>query len=123
MPLAWVLGTLGFGFRLLAMLGLAVIATWASEQYHRISGQRDPCEVVIDEVAGYVVTMGLAPWSWVNAGIGFLAFRLFDIVKPFPANRAEGLPGGLGIVADDLVAGVYAAGLLRLILLFLPGEL
>ena len=63
-----------------------------------------------------LVTLAAVPVGFGGAVAGFLAFRLFDIVKPFPARRAERLPGGWGVMADDLVAGVYAQGLLRLLL-------
>ena len=72
--------------------------------------------VVIDEVAGMLVTLLAVPVGLAGAVVGFLAFRLFDIVKPFPARQAERLPGGWGVMTDDLVAGVYAQGLLRLLL-------
>ena len=69
----------------------------------------DPSYVVIDEVAGQMVTFLLrpdAPWRWLLAG--FVLFRIFDVLKPFPAGRAEGLPGGWGVMTDDVVAGVYS---------------
>ena len=72
--------------------------------------------MVIDEVAGMLVTLLAVPVGFAGALIGFFAFRLFDIVKPFPAREAERLPGGWGVMADDLVAGVYAQVLLRLVL-------
>ena len=63
-----------------------------------------------------LVTLLAVPVGFVGALIGFFAFRLFDIVKPFPARQAERLPGGWGVMADDLVAGIYAQVLLRLVL-------
>ena len=79
----------------------------------------DPHEVVIDEVAGQFLTLTAVPnTSWVWLGFAFLLFRAFDIVKPFPARRAERLSGGWGIVTDDLVAGVYAA-----VVVFAAGKL
>jgi len=74
--------------------------------------------VVIDEVAGFLVTMLLLPISFVNMGLGFILFRFFDIVKPWPVRQAERLKGGFGIVVDDLLAGVYAHLCLRGILVF-----
>ena len=72
--------------------------------------------VVIDEVAGMLLTLLAVPVGFTGAVVGFLAFRLFDISKPVPARQAERLPGGWGIMTDDLVAGLYAQGLLRFLL-------
>jgi phosphatidylglycerophosphatase A len=74
--------------------------------------------VVIDEVAGLLVTMFLVPLSWLALGLGFTLFRFFDILKPYPVRQAERLRGGLGIVMDDLLAGLYAHICLRIILFF-----
>lgn len=76
----------------------------------------DPSEVVIDEVVGMMVTLAYLPWSFISIGLGFLLFRVFDIIKPPPARQLERLPGGWGIVMDDVVAGIYANLALRLIL-------
>jgi phosphatidylglycerophosphatase A len=81
----------------------------------------DPGPVVIDEVAGMLITLFLVPVGWTGALAGFVLFRFFDIVKPYPAARLERLPGGLGMVADDAMAGVYANIALRLLWRFLPG--
>lgn len=70
--------------------------------------KKDPSPVVIDEIAGMLLTMLMVPFSWGALLVGFLLFRLSDIVKPFPARRLERLPGGWGIVVDDLVAAAYA---------------
>ena len=93
-------------------------AIWASHAVQRLLKKTDPSEVVIDEVAGFLLTMLWIPLSWGTLLAGFLLFRLFDIWKPWPAGPAERLHGGLGIVLDDLVAGLYANLGLRLILLF-----
>jgi len=98
---------------LLAVTAVGRAAAHAAEVRYR---RRDPGLVVIDEVAGMLVTFLAVPVGFSGAVVGFLAFRLFDIVKPFPARQAERLPGGWGVMTDDLVAGVYAQGLLRLFL-------
>ncbi len=72
--------------------------------------------MVIDEVAGMLVTLLAVPVGFTGAVVGFFVFRLCDIVKPFPARQAERLTGGWGVMADDLVAGIYAQGVLRLVL-------
>lgn len=88
----------------------------------------DPREVVADEFAGQAVTFLAAPFLfiptiWVTAVLGFLLFRIFDIVKPWPGRRLEKLPGGWGILADDLLAGVYAGiALLIFLKLWISGS-
>jgi len=91
-----------------------VAGTWSAGVAERHFGRHDPGQVVIDEVAGMLITMFLNPAGWVSALLGFLLFRAADIVKPFPARRLEGLPGGFGIMADDVMAGIYANLALRL---------
>ena len=82
---------------------------WAAGAYARHRGRKDPGDVVVDEVLGQWVTIAFATQlNWAGIGIAFLLFRLFDIVKPPPVRQAESLPGGLGIVADDLAAGILA---------------
>jgi len=95
---------------LLASLGGIAAAGMAERHF----GVHDPSEVVIDEVAGFLLTMLLIPPSVVTVAAGFLLFRIFDIVKPWPAGPAERLGGGTGIMADDLVCGLYANALLHL---------
>ncbi len=98
---------------LVVVTALGVVAATAAETRYR---RQDPGVIVIDEVAGLLVTLLAVPVGLGGAVLGFLAFRLFDIVKPFPVRQAERLPGGWGVMADDLVAGFYAQGLLRLVL-------
>ncbi len=76
----------------------------------------DPGPVVIDEVLGMLVTLFLNPVGWSGAILGFLLFRASDIIKPYPANRLEQLHGGVGVMADDLMAAIYANLALRAIL-------
>jgi phosphatidylglycerophosphatase A len=99
-----------------AIAAVSAIGAWSSTVAERHSGKVDPGYVVIDEVAGMLVTLFLIPVGWAGALGAFLLFRLFDIVKPYPANRLERLHGGLGIMADDIMAGVYANLALRLCL-------
>jgi phosphatidylglycerophosphatase A len=76
---------------------------------------------VIDEVAGMLITLAFIPVGVSAAIAGFLLFRLFDIIKPFPAGRLEALHGGLGIMSDDAMAGIYANISLRLLMMIAPG--
>ncbi|MDP6581478.1 MAG: phosphatidylglycerophosphatase A [Vicinamibacterales bacterium] len=98
---------------LMVVIVAGVAAASAAESMYQ---RRDPGLVVIDEVAGMLVTLLAVPVGFSGALVGFCAFRLFDIAKPFPARQAERLPGGWGVMVDDLVAGVYAQGVLRLFL-------
>ena len=97
-----------------------VAGIWAAGIAESVLGQEDPGPVVIDEVLGMLVTLALLPVSWVGALTGFVLFRLFDIVKPYPANRLERLHGGTGIMLDDAMAGVYAYAVLRVLILVWP---
>ena len=110
--IAALLGHYGFGRVELTVLTVAAfpIAVWASSRAALILGRKDPGQVVIDEVLGQWVTLLGAPvWNAKTLLAGFLLFRLFDIWKPQPVRLAESLPTGTGIVADDIVAGGYAA--------------
>jgi phosphatidylglycerophosphatase A len=97
-----------------ALLAVIVVAgTWASAVAARHAGQDDPGFVVIDEVAGQLLTLFVIRAGWIGALAGFVIFRALDIVKPWPARRFEALPGGYGIMADDLMAGVYGWLIMR----------
>jgi phosphatidylglycerophosphatase A len=101
--------------QLVAILIAAIVGSWSGTVAEEHFQKRDPGQVVIDEVAGMMVTLLLNPlggWGWML--VAFLLFRAADIVKPFPVNRLERLPGGVGIMADDLMAGLYANLALRL---------
>jgi phosphatidylglycerophosphatase A len=80
----------------------------AASVVERESGRHDPGFVVIDEVAGQWIALLFSPANWPHALFALVLFRLFDIVKPFPVRRLERLPGGWGIVFDDVAAGLYA---------------
>ena len=92
---------------------LVLISIVAAHHAARRLGKKDPGVVVVDEVVGQWVSLLLLPFTFGTAMAGFFLFRLLDVVKPWPARDLERLPGGLGIVADDLMAGVYANLLLR----------
>ena len=96
-----------------AVIGVAIaaIGVWAADRAAKFAQKKDPGFVVIDEVSGQHLTyaLALAPLNWKYLLLGFILFRAFDIWKPFPARQAESLPGGLGIMADDWAAGLYAA--------------
>ena len=99
------LGAIYGAFSLAIFISVAVLTSGLSR---KLIGREDPPEIVIDEAAGFAVTLFLLPLSWFSLSLGFLLFRLFDIFKPFPIRRLEKIKGGIGIVLDDLLAGVYA---------------
>jgi phosphatidylglycerophosphatase A len=98
------------------VLAVVVLAVWAAGSAQRSFGTHDDGRVVVDEVAGMLVTGLFLPATWAAAGLGFLAFRLFDVWKPPPIGWLDRhVAGGLGVVADDLLAGVYAGVLVRVL--------
>ncbi|HEY8535273.1 MAG TPA: phosphatidylglycerophosphatase A [Vicinamibacterales bacterium] len=92
---------------------LFALGAWSGTIAERHFGSTDPGPGVIDEVVGMLVTLAFLPAGWVLAVAGFFVFRVLDVVKPWPADRFEALPGGLGMMADDLMAAVYGNLLLR----------
>jgi len=118
-PLILVLDDLGMLYSAIAMAIVTGVAIWTSGRCEELLGQKDPQVVVIDEVAGFLFTMILLPTSWRSLGLGFILFRSFDILKPYPIRKVERLKGGVGIVMDDLFAGLYAYAGARAILPFL----
>ena len=88
---------------------LIAVAVWAAGRTDEALGAHDHSRIVIDEVAGLVVAGAFVPGTWPAAALAFFLFRFFDVVKPFPAGLIDArVQGGLGVVGDDLVAGVYA---------------
>ena len=85
------------------------------DEGERFFGTKDPNQVVIDEILGYWVAVMFHPFSWEVALAAFFLFRMADIIKPFPAKRLENLKGGMGIMVDDLIAGLYTNGVLMLL--------
>ena len=108
LPFAWIIATFAGRFALtfgaIVVLG---VGAWACEIYARESGKSDPSECVIDEVAGQWIICAFAPLSILAYFVAFILFRIFDIVKPWPISLVERrVPGGLGIMADDVVAAL-----------------
>ena len=102
--LAWRIAAVAVAAILLMVLGAA-----AGDQAEKFFGRVDPGQVVIDEVVGQMITLLAWPvLGWKTYAAGFIIFRFFDIVKPFPAGRCERIAGGWGIMLDDVVAGVYS---------------
>jgi phosphatidylglycerophosphatase A len=103
---------------LLVIFVVSAAGIWAGTRAEKLLGKKDPGAVVVDEVAGQLVAFLFVPWGagWWVIVAGFVAFRAFDIWKPYPVRRLEGLGAGLGIMADDLLAGFYAAAVVSLLI-------
>ena len=129
-------GTWGSLAALLPAAGMAMAGDWlleigvvvaciigvkAADIYEAHSGKKDASEVVIDELAGQWIALLVIPFDWRWWVTAFLLFRLFDIAKPGPVKMAERLPGGIGVMADDVVAGVLVAALLVVVQLLMTG--
>ena len=99
------LGPIGYALVVLAIIAIGI---WAADRAQAIFRRHDDGRITIDEIAGMLVSLAWLPARPAVVVTAFLLFRLFDIWKPVPASTAERLPGGLGVMADDLVAGVYA---------------
>jgi phosphatidylglycerophosphatase A len=119
-PLYLILARLPLPLYLLTLVPFFFFASWVSGLAEEIFAEKDSGKIVIDEVVGYLVTMAGVPLSWQGVVLGFFLFRLFDIVKVEPARYCDQhLKNGYGVVLDDVVAGVYACGVLHLVLRFL----
>jgi phosphatidylglycerophosphatase A len=119
-PFFFLLSLLPLYGYLAGVLGIGLAACWAAGQAERIFKKKDSPRIVIDEVVGYLVTMIALPARWPYILVGFLLFRAFDILKPPPIRLSERkVPGGYGVVLDDVLAGIYAHIALRLLFVFL----
>ena len=100
----------------LAAAAVFALGVWSAGEAERYFGRTDPGPIVIDEVVGQMITLAArpdAPWKWLLAG--FVIFRIYDVIKPSPARRAEHLPGGWGVMTDDVIAGLYSLVTLALL--------
>ncbi len=104
-----------------AILALFAAGVWAGTTAERYFGGIDPGPIVIDEVVGMLITLAFIPVGWSGAAAGFVLFRIFDVIKPYPAGQFERLHGGLGVMADDAMAAIYANVCVRMLIWLLPG--
>ena len=96
-------------FTVLALVLLVFAACWIAGKAETILREHDSHAIVLDEIVGYLAATAFLPASWPYAIVAFLIFRIFDVVKPFPAGRIDAsMPGGYGVVLDDVVSGIYA---------------
>ncbi len=107
------------GFHLGAVCLITLVGVLVSAEINRSTGKEDPSYIIIDEAAGQLLTFLLVPVTGLNIFLGILAFRTFDIWKPYPIRKLERLGRGIGVMADDLLAGVYACIVLHIINLLL----
>jgi phosphatidylglycerophosphatase A len=112
-PLYLALSRLHAGEYVLFTAALVVLAAFAAQRAGRYWGVADASPIVIDEVAGYLVTLALVPFSWPAVAAGFVLFRIFDVLKPWPASAFDRVKNGFGVVMDDVAAGVWAWGTIQ----------
>lgn len=105
----FVLHRLGVFTMLLILAAVFAVGVVSAGAYARTVGRHDPRPVVIDEVCGQLAALTALPAEWFPLALAFLVFRLLDVLKPFPIGRLEALPGGWGIMADDMAAGILTA--------------
>ena len=123
-PLFLLLRRAGSPWLEIAVCGVIVAAgAWSARLTEQALGVEDPGPVVIDEVVGMLVSLLFLPGTWPVILAAFVAFRVFDIVKPWPAGRLEHVPGGWGVMADDVMAGVYANLAVQILMWARPGLL
>jgi len=121
LPLCFLLSGLDLSLAVLLSIIFVLFAIWIAHDAEIILKKKDPGCIVIDEIAGIMVTFLGLPFNITTAVAGFLIFRLFDILKPFPIRHLERkLSGGAGVVLDDVAAGIYSNLSLRVVVLLLP---
>ena len=114
--IAWYFIPIGPVYQALLLIVLLAVGTWSATKMESV-WEHDSNKIVIDEVAGMMITLAFLPNNWMYIVTGCVLFRFFDIVKPLGIKRAESLPRGIGVMADDVVAGIYAQLILRAIMM------
>jgi len=111
LPLPWPM-------RLLIVIALLALSIYVAGRAEKIYQKKDDQRIVIDEIIGIQITMLPVAITVLHLCFGFALFRVFDILKPFPINNLQRLPGGWGVVADDVGAGIYAGAMMMLLIFF-----
>jgi phosphatidylglycerophosphatase A len=120
-PLYLALGRLPLPLYLLSTVAFTLFSCWVAGFGEELFGEHDSGKIVIDEVAGYLVTMAGAVLCWQSILVGFFMFRLFDVTKPQPARWFDrSLRNGYGVVLDDIAAGLYACAATHFIMRYIP---
>ena len=119
----WLLPLTPLRIDAVALVVVILVGIWAGSRVERVLGKKDPGVIVIDEVAGMLLSVILLPRTIPVLITAFLLFRLFDIWKPFPARESQALTGGVGVMVDDLIAGFYTLILVMGALTLFPGWL
>ncbi len=115
-PIWYVLAQAGPLIYMTVTFLLFPLGVWAAQIYENQSGTHDSKEIVIDEVVGFLITMTWLPLTWQSAVLGFCLFRFFDIIKPPPIRQLDQkIPGGFGVMVDDVAAGLISSILMQLI--------
>ena len=117
LPLCWLASLCPTGVGVIIIIAVIVLAVWLAHVSEKLLGSKDPGCIVIDEIAGMLVTLAGLPFTFLTVVLGFVLFRILDILKPFPIRMLDRkIPGGAGIVIDDLAAGIIANITLRIVL-------
>ena len=120
LPLCLLISSLRIGPALILVVALIILSTWIAHAAEKIEAQKDPSQVVVDEICGMAIALFALPFTPIFVIGGFALFRLFDILKPFPIDWVDKkVPGGLGIMLDDIIAGMFANGVMRLVIFLL----
>lgn len=118
--IAWLLSARPPYEQVLAIIAISAASVYFASEESRNTGQKDPKSIVCDEVAGFLIAFFLVPFTLFNVILVFILFRFFDIVKPYPVGEIDKkTEGGLGIVLDDIVAGIYAGIIAHAVLWFI----
>ncbi len=116
----FLLHTLSLPYYLAVVAGLFLVGTFAAGEAEKIMDHKDPGLVVIDEIVGMLITMIAVPVTPITMALGFILFRIFDIAKPFPVGLIDQrFHGGLGIMLDDVMAGIYSLVILQVLVRFI----
>jgi phosphatidylglycerophosphatase A len=120
LPLCYFLSLLGWPLQLILLFVFMPVAAWISGKGECYLGTKDPGAIVIDEIAGILITLIFVPFTLIHVMVGFLLFRFFDILKPYPISRAESyFDGGTAVLMDDVIAGIFARAILEVLMIWI----
>jgi phosphatidylglycerophosphatase A len=115
LPICLLIASMGIGSALIFVVALIVFSTWIVHAAEKIEAKKDPRQLVLDEICGMAIALFALPFTPFFIIGGFALFRVFDILKPFPIRWVDkNVPGGWGIMLDDIIAGIFANGVIRL---------